>query len=158
MQFHYAAGKINPENVFWHVMVFLVTIKLTDSCLAGCPKLTFSIPCGKLYFIFMCMVVYKRRKISLLHSMSWTQKSFHTFLCCLTPSVVAISTSGSWSLWCKESRLQTEKANQYINLTEHKSFSIYYYYFYEKRETYSNSLMCFNPVWLHCYIISPMHL
>lgn len=31
------------KQVFWHVMVFqcLVTIKLTDSCLAGCPKPTF---------------------------------------------------------------------------------------------------------------------
>lgn len=62
LQFHYAAGKINPENVFWHVMVFqcLVTIKLTDSCLAGCPKLTFLDTAKKAVFYFC---VYGRIKV-----------------------------------------------------------------------------------------------
>lgn len=39
----------------WYGMVFqcIVTIFLSDSCLAGCPKLTFWIQCEKLYLLWM---------------------------------------------------------------------------------------------------------
>lgn len=45
LQFHYAAGKIHPENkslLIWNDFpVYCDNISLSDSCLAGCPKLTF---------------------------------------------------------------------------------------------------------------------
>lgn len=42
-------------RVSWYGMVFqcIVTIFLSDSCLAGCPKLTFWIQCEKLYLLWM---------------------------------------------------------------------------------------------------------
>lgn len=47
LQFHYAAGKIHPENktlLVWNgfpVYCDIFFFFLSDSCLAGCPKLTF---------------------------------------------------------------------------------------------------------------------
>lgn len=44
LQFHYAAGKINPENkslLVWNGFPVYCDNFLSDSCLAGCPKLTF---------------------------------------------------------------------------------------------------------------------
>lgn len=44
LQFHYAAGKIHPENkslLIWNGFPVYCDNFLSDSCLAGCPKLTF---------------------------------------------------------------------------------------------------------------------
>lgn len=95
-------------------MVFqcLVTIKLTDSCLAGCPKLTFSIECGKLYFIFFC--VYGRIKVQ-------KKQSAAQYVCrghkrAFSPSFASPPSP------LRSSRLKTAMANTYVILTEHKSF------------------------------------
>lgn len=56
LQFHYAAGKIHPENkslLVWNGFPVYCDNFLSDSCLAGCPKLTFWIQCEKLYLLWM---------------------------------------------------------------------------------------------------------
>lgn len=118
LQFHYAAGKIYPEHIFsWHVIIFqcIVTISLTNSCLAGCPKLTFEYSVKSCIFCVCCVVIQKYREL-LYHKVLWTHESLYTFspAWCSPCHLSAYQANEG----CGEKRTKTARLIQSINVGE----------------------------------------
>lgn len=144
LQFRYAAGKIYPEHTFsWHVMIFqcIVTILLTDSCLAGCPKLTFK------YSVESCILCVCVRVCG--HKKKYRELLYHTMCCGHMRAFTPFSPA-----WCSLSHLSTYQAEKRMKREQMQPDSNQYVgelsFQFTLKETSAQFLVCFCPDARHC--------